>query len=150
MLSLVTLLRFYGKANCKKAVGGLNVSPRAHRWPERFKTPFPFDILHLSYAADGLVPFQLRQLLDIFDRSRSRLILKDNPWVEPPESIVVKGHEAIRGYYENLYAERCRVRRNSVKVVLVGQEGAGKTKWASVLLLANFDAPNAGGGDISV
>ncbi|CAN0286373.1 unnamed protein product, partial [Ectocarpus fasciculatus] len=32
-----------------------------------------------------------------------------------------------RGYFEDLYAEPCRIKHSSVKVVLVGQEGAGKT-----------------------
>ncbi|CAN0367218.1 unnamed protein product, partial [Ectocarpus fasciculatus] len=35
--------------------------------------------------------------------------------------------KSIRGYFEDLFAEPCRVQRSSVKIVLVGQEGAGKT-----------------------
>lgn len=31
-------------------------------------------------------------------------------------------------YFDDLYAEAFEVRRNNVKVVLVGQEGAGKTR----------------------
>ncbi|CAM9811033.1 unnamed protein product, partial [Ectocarpus sp. 8 AP-2014] len=50
-----------------------------------------------------------------------------NPWAEPPESIVAKGPKSVRGYFEDLYAEPFRIKRSSVKVVLVGQEGAGKT-----------------------
>ncbi|CAB1116371.1 unnamed protein product [Ectocarpus sp. CCAP 1310/34] len=78
------------------------------------------------------MPSQLCRLLDVLDSS-VRLIavgLSGNPWAEPPESIVVKGLENIRGYFEDLYAEPCRIKRSSVKVVLVGQEGAGKTRSA--------------------
>ncbi|CAN0189484.1 unnamed protein product [Scytosiphon promiscuus] len=71
-------------------------------------------------------PRQLRRLLDVLDGAVS-LQLGGNPWAEPPESIVVKGAKGIRGYFEDLFSEPGRIKRNSVKVVLVGQEGAGKT-----------------------
>ncbi|CAM9841435.1 unnamed protein product [Scytosiphon promiscuus] len=77
------------------------------------------------------IPGKLRRLLDAFDGAARFLRLEGNPWAEPPESVVVQGWKtdmkAIRGYFEDLYAEPCRVQRNSVKVILVGQEGAGKT-----------------------
>ncbi|CAM9232638.1 unnamed protein product [Ectocarpus sp. 12 AP-2014] len=76
----------------------------------------------------GLIPSQLCRLLDVLDRAEGGILsLEDNPWAEPPESIVAKGPKSIRGYFEDLYAEPCRVQRSSVKVILVGQEGAGKT-----------------------
>lgn len=54
--------------------------------------------------------------------------LDDNPWAEPPEAVVEAGMTAVMVYYDDLYSEPCIVRRNSVKVVIVGQEGAGKTR----------------------
>ncbi|CAM9185854.1 unnamed protein product [Ectocarpus sp. 13 AM-2016] len=77
----------------------------------------------------GAMPSQLCRLLDVLDSSvgLSAVRLRENPWAEPPESIVAKGPKSIRGYFEDLYAEPCRIKRSSVKVVLVGQEGAGKT-----------------------
>lgn len=78
-------------------------------------------------AVGGPVPSQLRRLLDILDGVK-KLKLDNNPWAEPPESVVDKGKEGIKGYFEDLYAEPCRIQHNSVKVVLVGQEGAGKTR----------------------
>ncbi|CAM9834458.1 unnamed protein product [Ectocarpus sp. 4 AP-2014] len=85
----------------------------------------------------GPMPSQLCRLLDILDSVQGkgrkdpgfglRLSLNDNPWAEPPESIVAKGPKSIRGYFEDLYAEHCRIKRRGVKVLLVGQEGAGKT-----------------------
>ncbi|CAN0547761.1 unnamed protein product, partial [Laminaria digitata] len=56
------------------------------------------------------------------------LYLFANPWAEPPEAVVNSGVAAVIGYFGALYSSPCRVRRNSVKVVLVGQEGAGKTR----------------------
>ncbi|CAN0524932.1 unnamed protein product, partial [Laminaria digitata] len=56
------------------------------------------------------------------------LHLNANPWAEPPEAVVNSGIVAVIGYFDALYSSPCRVRRNSVKVVLVGQEGAGKTR----------------------
>ncbi|CAN0369550.1 unnamed protein product, partial [Ectocarpus fasciculatus] len=47
----------------------------------------------------GRIPSQLCRLLDVFDRTRF-LRLEDNPWSEPPESIVDKGTKGIRGYFE--------------------------------------------------
>ncbi|CAM9881019.1 unnamed protein product [Ectocarpus sp. 12 AP-2014] len=75
------------------------------------------------------MPSQLCRLLDVLDSSvgLSAVRLRENPWAEPPESIVAKGPKRTRGYFEDLYAEPCRIKRSSVKVVLVGQEGAGKT-----------------------
>lgn len=85
------------------------------------------------------MPSQLCRLLDLLDsceagRQRGRFIgphvsLNSNPWGEPPESIVAKGRNSVRGYFEDLFADHCRIkRRGGVKVVLVGQEGAGKTR----------------------
>ncbi|CAN0283564.1 unnamed protein product [Ectocarpus sp. 12 AP-2014] len=85
----------------------------------------------------GSMPRQLCRLLDILDRVEEKgrlrsnfgphLDLDNNPWAEPPESIVAKGPKSIRGYFEDLYAEDCRIKRRGVKVIFVGQEGAGKT-----------------------
>lgn len=59
---------------------------------------------------------------------RGYLGFDNNPWAEPPEAVVKNGMTAVMSYYDDLYSEACIVRRNSVKVVLVGQEGAGKTR----------------------
>ncbi|CAN0218727.1 unnamed protein product, partial [Scytosiphon promiscuus] len=97
--------------------------------------------------AGGQVPSQLDQLLDVLDRTsegnksrRSGLNLQRNPWAEPPESIVKKGPKAIRGYFQDLYTDSCRVKRNSVKIILVGQEGAGKSSLRQSMR-ANRAAP---------
>lgn len=65
------------------------------------------------------------------DKKR-KLAISRNPWKEPPEAVVKKGMPAVLGYFADLFAEGVTVRRNMIKVVLVGQEGAGKTRCAGV------------------
>ena len=85
-----------------------------------------------DYAVGRPIPSQLRRLLDFLD-GLGFLRVHDNPWAEPPEPVVEKGIKHIRGYFEDLYSEPCRIQRNGVKIVLVGQEGAGKTRSEMVL-----------------
>ncbi|CAN0418899.1 unnamed protein product, partial [Laminaria digitata] len=73
---------------------------------------------------------QLSRLLELLRKveEKRQLALDGDPWAEPPEAVVNSGIAAVIGYFGALYSSPCRVRRNSVKVVLVGQEGAGKTR----------------------
>ncbi|CAM9470851.1 unnamed protein product [Ectocarpus sp. 12 AP-2014] len=103
------------------------------------------NLISLMCSGGGSVPRELRRLLDVLHRCGDpewRFGLSHNPWAEPPESIVAKGTKSIKGYFEDLYAEPGRVRRSSVKVILVGQEGAGKTRSVTVLRLAIAVVPN--------
>ncbi|CAM9376460.1 unnamed protein product [Laminaria digitata] len=104
-----------------------------------------------GHSASGQpFPSQLRRLLGVLERVASQgdgFQLENNPWAEPPESVAgVSGStiggrwEGIRGYFEDLYAGPCRVQRNSVKIILVGQEGAGKTSLCRSMK-ANKAAP---------
>jgi len=78
------------------------------------------------------LPEALSQLLDVLTRLQKDdevdFRLFNNPWTEPPETIVKKGMEASREYFEALYADHFSVRRTNLKVVLVGHGGAGKTR----------------------
>ena len=85
-----------------------------------------FQLAYPTLPGGGQVPGRLRRLLDVLDGCA--FTLWDNVWAEPPESIVDKGTKSIRGYFEDLYSEPCRIQHNSVKIILVGQEGAGKTR----------------------
>lgn len=58
----------------------------------------------------------------------SDVFFPGNQFVEPPEAVVEKGIEAIRGYFIDLYAQGSKVNRH-IKAVIIGQEGAGKTRW---------------------
>ncbi|CAN0313460.1 unnamed protein product, partial [Laminaria digitata] len=73
----------------------------------------------------SFIPNQLSRLLELLRKVRKAL--DGNPWAEPPEAVVKSGIAAVVEYFDALYSSPCRVRRNSIKVVLVGQEGAGKT-----------------------
>lgn len=79
------------------------------------------------YAAGGGLPNNLKTLL-------SRMLqvgdfrTDNNSWREPPEAVVEKGMKAVNEYFVDLFAEGRSIQRTSVKVVLVGQEGAGKTR----------------------
>lgn len=52
----------------------------------------------------------------------------NNPWEEPPEAVVRMGVPAVSEYFTDLFAEGTSIRRRMIKLVLVGQEGAGKTR----------------------
>jgi len=83
-------------------------------------------------SAGGAVPDGLSRLLELLRKVEGKvngiLDLNRNPWAEPPEAVVKSGMTAVLTYFDDLYSAPCSVRRNSVKVVLVGQEGAGKTR----------------------
>ncbi|CAM9344602.1 unnamed protein product, partial [Ectocarpus sp. 12 AP-2014] len=78
-------------------------------------------------SAGALFPKQLDELLASLSKL-SRLVVDRNPWQEPPEAVVERGIPAVREYFTDIFAEGVApVSRNMIKVVLVGQGGAGKT-----------------------
>ena len=83
-------------------------------------------------SADSAVPDGLSRLLELLRKierkSFNGIFLDRNPWAEPPGAVVKSGMTAVLTYFDALYSAPFSVRRNSVKVVLVGQEGAGKTR----------------------
>lgn len=81
-----------------------------------------------SHAAAGFsVPKALEKLLVFFSRIQE-LKLTGNPWEEPPEAVLENGWRAVSEYFSDLFGEGTTTRRSMIKVVLVGQEGAGKTR----------------------
>ena len=83
-------------------------------------------------SAGGAVPDGLSRLLELLRKVEEKedgvVNLNRNPWAEPPEAVVKSGMTAVLAYFDDIYSAPCSARRNSVKVVLVGQEGAGKTR----------------------
>ncbi len=65
------------------------------------------------------------------------IILENNPLESPPIEIVKKGREAVIDYFKSLEGEKQAL--NEVKVLLVGDGGAGKTSLVKQLLSENFD-----------
>ena len=91
-----------------------------------------FVLAQIIRPAGDHVPLPLRRLLawlvGVEKMGSYYLVLAGNPWAEPPEAVVKRGMAAVTGYFEDLFSSPYRVRRNTVKIVLVGQEGAGKTR----------------------
>ena len=57
------------------------------------------------------------------------LVLGGNPWECPPAAVVAAGESSIRGYYDELKrSARGPMKIQSLKVVLAGHGGAGKTR----------------------
>lgn len=90
----------------------------------RVRTSFSY------YKAGSSIPNELARLLALLSKldETNDLATFGNPWKEPPEAVAEKGMPAVSDYFADLYADMYTVRRNKIKVVLVGQEGAGKTR----------------------
>lgn len=85
--------------------------------------------MFFSYAAAGCsVPKELNELLAVISKKPFDLKLSDNPWEEPPEAVLNQGMPAVSAYFADLFAEGTTIRRSMIKVLLVGQAGAGKTR----------------------
>lgn len=54
--------------------------------------------------------------------------LLPNPFQQPPEAIVERGMDEVKTYFENLLQDEY-VERREIKVVIVGEAGAGKTRY---------------------
>jgi internalin A len=70
-------------------------------------------------------------------KNLTQLDLSGNPLESPPLEIAERGIEAIRSYFKSLEAERRAL--NEVKVLLVGDGGAGKTSLVKQVLGEEFD-----------
>jgi len=66
------------------------------------------------------------------------IVFYDNPLKNPPVEIVKQGKEAIRNYFKSLEKEE-KQPLNEVKMILVGDGGAGKTSLVKQLLGEKFD-----------
>lgn len=68
-------------------------------------------------------------LLRVLLKTSCTISLAHNPWERPPAAVVAAGKTSIRGYYDELKG-RDPVEMQSLKVVLAGHSGAGKTRYA--------------------
>ncbi|MBE9595057.1 MAG: 50S ribosome-binding GTPase, partial [Proteobacteria bacterium] len=89
-------------------------------------------LLNLSENQLKRLPAEIVELKNL-----TLLDLSGNPLESPPLDIANKGIEAIRSYFKSLEAERRAL--NEVKVLLVGDGGAGKTSLVKQLLGEEFD-----------
>jgi small GTP-binding protein len=65
------------------------------------------------------------------------IFLYDNPLESPPPEIIRKGKKAIKAYFKSL--EKGKLPLNEVKVLLVGDGGAGKTSLVKRLVGERFN-----------
>lgn len=75
-------------------------------------------------------------LLRLLLKPEFMVSLSGNPWECPPAAVVAAGLLSIRGYYREL--EGCAtgpMKMQSLKVVLAGHSGAGKTRYAQIVYL---------------
>jgi len=86
--------------------------------------------------------------LDHEDRDRDGIYLAGNPLESPPVEIIEKGRGAVIEYFKSL--EEGELPLNEVKVLLVGDGGAGKTSLVKQLLKEDFNLnePQTHGIDI--
>lgn len=71
-------------------------------------------------------------------KNLKRFDLKSNPIENPPPEIVKQGLPAVRAYFRSL-EKSARKQLNEVKVLLVGDSGAGKTSLVKRLLDESFN-----------
>ena len=79
------------------------------------------------------LPVEITQLANL-----TTLDLEENPLKSPPPEIAIKGVQAIFEYFKSL-EESERQPLNEVKVLLIGDGGAGKTSLVKRLLGEEFD-----------
>ncbi len=73
-----------------------------------------------------------------WDSDFNGVFCDDNPFEVPPVEVVKRGTKAVRKYFEGLEEPAARA-LNEVKVLLVGDGGAGKTSLVKRLLQEAFD-----------
>jgi GTPase SAR1 family protein len=88
--------------------------------------------LYLSGNQLKTLPAEIVELKNLI-----RFDLYGNPLESPPLEIAKRGIEAIRSYFKSLEGERQAL--NEVKVLLVGDGGAGKTSLVKQVLGEEFD-----------
>ena len=66
--------------------------------------------------------------------------LGQNPWEYPPEAIVAGGIPAVRRYFEAIYMGGTTAVTRPLKVVIVGKETVGKTRYGDTTFSLFFGA----------
>ncbi len=129
-LSQLTYLNLgYNKITNISPLQGLSQLTKLILWHNKNITEIPEAIIELGLQ------------LDVDSRYTSpgdkKIYLEGNHIEKPPVEIIRKGKEAIRAYFESLKEEKQALKE--VKVLLVGDGGAGKTSLVKQLLGKEFD-----------
>lgn len=85
-------------------------------------------VIFVAEHSGRVLPQQLAELIAWLKDLEGMSWLVPNPFHEPPEAVVQAGMEDIEMYFEDLFAEGLAAERRGMKAVIVGQEGAGKTR----------------------
>ena len=70
--------------------------------------------------------------------NKKPLKLQDNPWRMPPEAVVEHGLNAIKRFLQDVQKAKKVTSLNLLKVVLVGSESVGKTRWEILAWLPGY------------
>lgn len=89
--------------------------------------------MHLPVVLGGGIPKELDDFLQ-FLGGLQEFRCGSNSWVEPPAALLGESGNipAVTSYFVDLYQEK-RVVSQSLKVVLVGREDTGKTRYSKLL-----------------
>ena len=66
------------------------------------------------------------------------LKLQDNPWRMPPEAVVERGLEDTKTFLRDVLEAEKVTSLHLLKVVLVGSESVGKTRWEILARLSDY------------
>lgn len=58
-----------------------------------------------------------------------RGLLPNSAFREPPEAVASQGMAAVRDYFHEVFKERHISERRDLKAVIIGESGAGKTRY---------------------
>ncbi len=99
--------------------------------------------LDLAYNQLSALPVEITKLaIEIkwdYDGKGKGIYLADNPLETPPIEIVKQGREAVIEYFKSIADAEERRALNEVKVLLVGDGGAGKTSLMKCIKGEEFD-----------
>ena len=94
---------------------------------------------HISQLPEDIGDWESPMEIRWEDDYKGGIILAGNPLEIPPVEIVKQGRKAVAAYFKALEGEKKAL--NEVKVLLVGDGGAGKTSLVKRLLGKGYD-PN--------
>jgi hypothetical protein len=100
--------------------------------------------LKLMYLSDNEITHLPTWILDLnlkikfkWDELKNGIYLYNNPLVSPPPEIIEQGNAAIKAYFDSL--EQKQRPLNELKVLFLGDGGAGKTSLSKLLRDQTFD-----------
>jgi len=91
---------------------------------------------HITHIPECLLALKLEITLEKPKYNTGKIFIVGNPIQDPPLEIVAQGNEAMRAYYASLKETK---ELNELKVIFIGDGGAGKTSLIKRALDDTFD-----------